>query len=163
MPYKFLDFSSTAEHWLDAYEDSTFEVQLESIMDKIMPLYKQLHAYVRYKLLQKYGPTVIDITKPIPMHLLSNVWAQSWDLIADLILPYPEVKSLDVTDEMVKQEYTPLSMFQKGDDFFQSINMTALPKSFYEKSILIKPEGKELVCHASAWDFYIKGDVRYVT
>ena len=142
------------------YEDPNFETQLESIMEEIMPLYKQLHAYVRYQLVQKYGPTVIDVTKPIPMHLLSNVWAQSWELLANYVLPFPDVKSLDVTDEMVKQGYTQLSMFQKGDAFFQSMNMTALPKSFYEKSILVKPKGRELVCHASAWDFYIKEDVR---
>ena len=123
-------------------------------------MYKQLHGYVRYQLLQKYGPTIIDINKPIPMHLLSNVWAQSWELLSDMVLPYPDIQSLDVTDEMIKQGYTQLSMFQKGDEFFQSLNMTKLPKSFYEKSILVKPEARELVCHASAWDFYIDSDVR---
>ena len=126
-----------------------------------MPLYKQLHAYVRYQLLQKYGPTVIDVTKPIPMHLLGNVWAQTWDPISELIVPYPDVKSLDVTDEMVRQGYTAKIMFEHGDQFFQSMNMTALPKSFFEKSIIVKPEGRELVCHASAWNFFVNNDVRY--
>lgn len=33
--------------------------------------------------------------------------------------------------------------------------------TFWEKSILEKPnDGRELVCHASAWDFYKKDDVR---
>lgn len=31
---------------------------------------------------------------------------------------------------------------------------------FWEKSILEKPEGVELVCHASAWDFFVTNDVR---
>lgn len=34
--------------------------------------------------------------------------------------------------------------------------------TFWEKSILEKPEGVELVCHASAWDFYVTNDVRYI-
>lgn len=34
-------------------------------------------------------------------------------------------------------------------------------RTFWDKSILEKPtDGRELVCHASAWDFYTKNDVR---
>lgn len=48
-------------------------------------------------------------------------------------------------------------MFEKGDEFFQSLNMTKLPESFWKKSVLEKPaDGRDLVCHASAWDFGIK-------
>ncbi|XP_055638227.1 angiotensin-converting enzyme-like [Toxorhynchites rutilus septentrionalis] len=62
---------------------------------------------------------------------------------------------------MVKQGYNPTKMFQMGDEFFVSLNMTKLPQTFWEKSILEKPtDGRELVCHASAWDFYKKDDVR---
>lgn len=32
---------------------------------------------------------------------------------------------------------------------------------FWNKSIIEKPkDGRELVCHASAWDFFIDDDVR---
>lgn len=42
--------------------------------------------------------------------------------------PYPEKTLLDVTAEMVRQNYTALKMFQMGDEFFQSLNMTKLPQ-----------------------------------
>jgi len=35
-----------------------------------------------------------------------------------------------------------------------------MPQLFWEKSILEKPSGQELVCHASAWDFYDSKDFR---
>lgn len=34
-------------------------------------------------------------------------------------------------------------------------------RSFWERSIIEKPtDGRELICHASAWDFYNDTDVR---
>lgn len=155
------NFTSGADAWLKEYDDDTFEQQVDDVINQIRPLYEQLHAYVRYKLRQKYGDKVVSPTGPIPMHLLGNLWAQTWDHIADFTTPFPEKKLLDVTDEMIRQGYTPLKMFQMGDDFFVSLNMTRLPQSFWEKSILEKPtDGRDLVCHASAWDFYSIDDVR---
>ena len=38
--------------------------------------------------------------------------------------------------------------------------MKILFQAFWENSIIEKPSGRELVCHASAWDFYGSGDYR---
>lgn len=52
-------------------------------------------------------------------------------------------------------------MFQLAEEFFVSINLTKMPSLFWEKSILEKPfDGRELICHASAWDFYDGKDFR---
>lgn len=52
-------------------------------------------------------------------------------------------------------------MFEMGEGFFLSLNMSKLPESFWSKSILEKPnDGRKMICHASAWDFAIKNDVR---
>lgn len=157
---KLNNYTDAAAEWLDVYEDSTFEQQLDSIFDEIRPLYQQIHAYVRFHLRQKYGDIVPE-KGSIPMHLLGNMWAQSWDNVAKFTKPYPNKPLVDVTDEMIRQNYTALRMFQMGDEFFQSLNMTALPPSFWEKSIIEKPtDGRDLICHASAWDFYLNNDVR---
>jgi peptidyl-dipeptidase A len=121
-------FKSGAESWLDEYEDETFEQQIDAVIEQLLPLYKQLHAYVRFKLQQKYGESVVPSKGPIPMHLVGNMWAQTWDQVADFTTPFPNKKLLDVTDEMLKQGYTPLKMFQMGDEFFQSLNMTKVPQ-----------------------------------
>lgn len=155
------NFTSGAEYWLDAYEDDTFEQQVDAAIEQIRPLYEQIHGYVRYKLRKYYGSEIVSEKGPIPIHLLGNMWGQTWDNIADITTPFPNKKLLDVTEEMVRQGYTAVKMFEMGDQFFQSLNMTKLPPTFWEKSILEKPnDGRELVCHASAWDFYKKDDVR---
>lgn len=154
-------FNSGAEVWLDEYDDPTFEQQVQDVITQIRPLYEQIHAYVRHKLRQKYGDDVVSKKGPIPIHLLGNMWGQTWEGIADFTTPFPDKMLLDVTDEMVRQGYTQLKMFQMGDDFFQSLNMTKLPQDFWDKSILEKPkDGRDLVCHASAWDFFVTDDVR---
>lgn len=154
-------FDNYADLWLKEYDDPTFEQQVENVIEQIRPLYEQIHGYVRYKLREKYGSDVVSETGPIPIHLLGNLWGQVWENIADFTTPFPEKKLLDVTKEMNKQGYTPLKMFHMGDDFFQSLNMTKLPQDFWDKSILEKPtDGRNLVCHASAWDFFSIDDVR---
>lgn len=77
-----VDFTSNAEAWLDVYEDATFEQQLVGIFDQVRPLYEQLHGYVRARLLQQYGPEVVCRDGPIPMHLLRNMWGQSWENVS---------------------------------------------------------------------------------
>lgn len=154
-------FPSGAEEWLSEYEDESFEEQLEAIFSQIRPFYQQLHAYVRFKLRENYGKDVVSENGPLQMHLLGNMWGQSWGEVSELFIPYPHKKALDVTEEMVKQGYTPKIMFEKADEFFQSLNMTKMPDLFWQNSILEKPDdGRELVCHASAWDFYKTDDVR---
>lgn len=51
-------------------------------------------------------------------------------------------------------------MFRLAENFFTSINLTAMPDVFWEKSILTKQEGVDMICHASAWDFYDGKDFR---
>lgn len=51
-------------------------------------------------------------------------------------------------------------MFKLSEEFFTSLNLSAMPEIFWEKSILEKPADREMVCHASAWDFYDARDFR---
>ena len=53
-------------------------------------------------------------------------------------------------------------MYRVAEEFFQSIGMEPMPASFWTNSMLEKPEGREVVCHASAWDFNNGTDFRYV-
>lgn len=82
-PWRFSDFTDAAASWLDEYEDSTFEQQLENIFDQIRPLYQQLHAYIRFKLNKKYGD-LVPVKGAIPMHILGNMWAQSWENVINI-------------------------------------------------------------------------------
>jgi len=52
-------------------------------------------------------------------------------------------------------------MFKLAEEFFTSLNLSAMPAMFWERSILQKPEDRDIICHASAWDFHDGKDFRY--
>ncbi|KAI8441260.1 hypothetical protein MSG28_014901 [Choristoneura fumiferana] len=93
----------------EAYEDSSFRASVEEIYNQVAPLYKQLFTYVRRRLVQRYGETTVRSDGPIPAHLLGNMWAQNWKSIMDLVMPFPQSPNVDVTAEMLRQGFTPLS------------------------------------------------------
>ncbi len=168
---------------------AAFEGEVERLWTQVKPLYDALHCNVRAKLNAKYGDAVVPKTGLIPAHLLGNMWAQQWSNIYPLVEPYQGVGSLDVTSALQRQrdaEYrrllsefngkpSPLDlaelehqadtrmavkMTRVAEDFYTSLGFPALPASFYEKSLLVKPRDRDVVCHASAWDMDMQGDVR---
>lgn len=94
------------------------------------------------------------------MHLLGNMWAQQWH-IDHIILPYPVEVAEDMSDRMMEMGYNVQKMFKDAEEFFESIGLKPMPPSFWNMSVMEKPtDGREIICHASAWDFGINNDVR---
>uniref|UniRef100_A0A672UIM6 Angiotensin-converting enzyme n=1 Tax=Strigops habroptila TaxID=2489341 RepID=A0A672UIM6_STRHB len=159
--YQMDGFEDTGSYWRSWYDSATFEDDLEYLYNQLEPLYLNLHAFVRRKLYDRYGPKYINLKGPIPAHLLGNMWAQQWNNIYDLMIPYPDKPNLDVTSTMVQQGWNATHMFRVSDEFFTSLGLLEMPPEFWDKSMLEKPtDGREGVCHASAWDFYNRKDFR---
>ncbi len=156
-----LGFANTGELWRSGYDMSPaeFEAEADRLWDQVKPLYQDLQCYVRGKLEQTYGEKG-SVDGMIPAHLTGNMWAQQWGNIWDLVEPYKGAGSLDITAGLVKQGYDAEKMVRKAEEFYTSLGMPALPASFYEKSQLVKPRDRDVVCHASAWDMNFQGDVR---
>ncbi|KOB78820.1 Ance-3 [Operophtera brumata] len=119
-------------------------------VDEIKPLYELLHAYVRRRLREAYGPERISRSAPIPAHILGDMWGQSWSGIVPVTLPYPG-KNLG---------YTPQTIFQLAEEYFISMNMSAMPEDFWQLSVLDQPADRHVHCQPSAWDFCNKHDYR---
>nr|WP_283254713.1 M2 family metallopeptidase [Luteimonas galliterrae] len=51
-------------------------------------------------------------------------------------------------------------MTERAQDFYASLGMPKLPESYWQKTQFIKPRDRDVVCHASAWDMNMAGDVR---
>uniref|UniRef100_A0A8C8B8Z7 Angiotensin-converting enzyme n=1 Tax=Otus sunia TaxID=257818 RepID=A0A8C8B8Z7_9STRI len=159
--YQMDGFEDTGSYWRSWYDSASFEDDLEHLYNQLEPLYLNLHAFVRRKLYDRYGPKYINLKGPIPAHLLGNMWAQQWNNIYDLMVPYPGKPNLDVTSTMVQQRWNATHMFRVSEEFFTSLGLLEMPPEFWEKSMLEKPtDGREVVCHASAWDFYNRKDFR---
>ncbi|MET4730596.1 peptidyl-dipeptidase A [Lysobacter enzymogenes] len=51
-------------------------------------------------------------------------------------------------------------MTERAQDFYVSLGMPKLPDSYWAKTQFVKPRDRDVVCHASAWDMNMSGDVR---
>ncbi|CAF0962495.1 unnamed protein product [Didymodactylos carnosus] len=153
-------FTDLAQSWIDDYEmDHGFEEMLDQLLQDILPLYTQIHAYVRGKLCQKY-PKKFDCNGPIPAHLLGNMWAQQWQDRLDDVLPYPETPLANMTKILLEKKVTIHEMYLISENFFTSIGMSAMTKKFWTKSMFEKPKNRSVVCHASASNMANKDDYR---
>ena len=119
----------------------------------------------------------------IPAHLMGNMWAQQWDNIEPIVKPFDDTPVLDVTEAMQKQvctiliyvvyyvfakliwifptkNYTVEKMFRLAEEFFVNLGFEKMTETFWKESMLSKPEGKDVVCHSSAEEFYKMEDFR---
>ena len=125
----------------------------------------------------------------LPAHLLGNMWQQDWGNLWDILEPYQNAGSLDVTTalkatyeenyrelqrkhvgeptpeqqvelERTAQLDTAKQMTERAQDFYTSLGMQKLPESYWEKTQFIKPRDRDVVCHASAWEVNMVEDVR---
>ena len=71
---------------------------------------------------------------------------------------FSDEEPLDITPTLLKKGYDVDRMFKESEAFFVSIGWQKLPPSFWKKSMLSKPADRDVVCHASAWDFSIVKD-----
>ena len=122
-------------------------------------MYLSLHTYVRARLHDKYGAMVPE-RGPIPAHLLGNLWQQDWSNIYDLVAPPGDRPVYSLTENLKSHKIEPLEMVRIGERFFTSLGFAPLPKTFWERSLFVKPRDREVVCHASAWNIDTEKDVR---
>jgi peptidyl-dipeptidase A len=128
---------------------------------EVKPLYDQLHCYTRTKLNAKYGDAIQPESGPIRADLLGNMWAQEWGNIYDVVAPKGAGDvGYDVTELLKAKKKTPTDMVRIGEGFYTSLGLQPLPASFWQRSQIVRPEGREVVCHASAWDIDNKDDLR---
>ena len=157
-----LGFGDTGEMWRSAYDmpADDFTNELERLWSKVRPLYESLHCHVRAELGQEYGTAVVAEDGLIPAHLLGNMWSQTWANVYDIVRPSRSEPRYDLTRLLERQNVDPVDMVRYGETFFSSLGFAPLPSSFWDRSLFVQPEDRNVVCHASAWDIDFKSDVR---
>jgi len=157
-----LGFGDTGEMWRSAYDmpADEFTDELERLWSQVRPLYESLHCHVRAELGQEYGTAVVAEDGLIPAHLLGNMWSQTWANIYDIVGPSRSGPGYDLTRLLERQNLDPVEMVRYGETFFSSLGFAPLPSSFWDRSLFVQPEDRDVVCHASAWDIDFESDVR---
>ncbi|OGQ22936.1 MAG: peptidyl-dipeptidase [Deltaproteobacteria bacterium RIFCSPLOWO2_02_FULL_44_10] len=156
-------FENLADLWYSRYDMPTkdFEKEVERLWSQVKPLYDDLHCFVRARLVDHYGAEKVSPTGLIPAHLLGNMWAQEWDNIYPLLMDQNEKKNgFDLTNILEKNKFEAKKMVEQAESFFVSLGLQKLPSTFWERSMLTKPQDRDVVCHASAWDVDTQDDVR---
>ncbi|KAG8262977.1 hypothetical protein J6590_042779 [Homalodisca vitripennis] len=169
-------FRDASEQERAVYEEPNWAQHMAELWSRLVPLYQQLHTYVRRRLHEYYGPRRVRLDGPLPAHILGNMWGQSWKNIFDIVIPYPGKRRVDVTSEMIRQGYNPISdiflrssnfgirlqlaMFQLAEQFFTSMGMKPMPVEFWQRSMFERPANRPIACKASAWDFCNQKDYR---
>lgn len=157
-----LGFKNLGDLWKSRYDMSpaAFEREVERLWKQVKPLYRDLHCYVRAKLSAKYGADKVPPRGVIPAHLLGNMWGQTWENIFELVAPSWMKSTVDLTAILKKKQVTTNGMVRYAEAFFTSLGMPTLPKTFWSRSLFVKPRDREVVCHASAWVIDFDRDVR---
>ena len=158
-----LGYKDVGAMWRSQYDmpADEFAALTDKLWKQVKPLYDELHCYTRTKLNEKYGARVQPASGPIRADLLGNMWAQEWGNIYDVVAPKGAGDlGFDTTDLLAAKGYDPLKMVKTGEGFFSSLGFAPLPESFWQRSMITKPQDREVVCHASAWDIDNKDDLR---
>lgn len=164
--------------------------ETDRLWGQVKPLYEQLHCYTRTRMGAKYGSDKAQVAGGmLPAHLMGNMWQQDWGNLWDMLAPYQNAGSLDINSALQSQyqqihaqqlaqytgERSPAALAQiehdaqeaaarkmteRAEEFYVSLGMAKLPESYWQKTQFIKPRDRDVVCHASAWDMNMEGDVR---
>ena len=157
-----LGFADLGAMWRSKYDmdPASFATEVDRLWSSVRPFYESLHAYVRRRLRETYGPDRVPERGPIPAHFLGNMWAQSWEGIYPLVAPPSYDHGFDLTQLLVDRGTSPTDMVRYAEQFFVSLGLDPLPPTFWERSMLVRPRDREVVCHASAWDLDYVDDLR---
>jgi peptidyl-dipeptidase A len=172
---KELGYADTGTMWRSKYDMPAdgFATEMDRLWGQVQPLYKALHCHVRAELNDQYGDEVVAMDKPIPAHLLGNMWAQQWGNIYDIAGPKNAGEGIDI-DPILKAHYgvdkenvsheekevAVKNMVKTAEGFFSSLGFAPLPQTFWERSLFVKPRDRDVQCHASAWDIDNEEDIR---
>ena len=129
-----------------------FEAETDRLWDQVKPLYDELHCYARRKLRKMYGDKVVAEDRPDPgaparQHVGAGV-GQPLSRARAVQGRRAARRHAGAREEATTRK----KMVKLGEAFFTSLGLDPLPKTFWERSLFTKPDGREVVCHASAWD-----------
>ena len=154
---KDLGYDGLTDLWFSQYDmpADDFLAETDRVWDELKPLYDALHCHVRNELSEHYGEAVVSKEGSMPAHVLGNMWGQSWANIYDLVYtpdnPTADT-NIDLTKILEEKDIGEIEMVEIAENFFLSLGFEPLPKTFWERSLFIKPQDHNVVCHASAWD-----------
>lgn len=157
-----LGYSDLGDYWRSRYDMSgdAFAADMERYWQEAKPLYDALQCHVRDRLEAFYREEAMPDDGTIPAHLLGNMWAQGWSNIEDVVMGGEYRAPYNLTQILAERDMDALDMVEMAEGFFTSLGLAPLPNTFWERSLFTRPQDREVVCHASAWNVDAEDDLR---
>ena len=151
-----LGYDGLTDLWFSQYDMPADEFldETDRVWDELKPLYDALHCHVRDQLSNYYGEEVVP-TLAICLHM-------SWEICGDNLgqiymtlfihRKVPIFSEINLTNILIEKDIDEIEMVKIAENFFISLGFEPLSDTFWERSLFIKPQDRNVVCHASAWD-----------
>ncbi|CEF71385.1 Peptidase M2, peptidyl-dipeptidase A family-containing protein [Strongyloides ratti] len=153
-------FSNTAAMWNSPFDLSTRDTppeinimnEVQNVQNKLMPLYKEIHTYIRHYLPVIYQ-NATDITRdgPIPGHLLKSYNGDDWSAFYDTAKPFDDIEDIEseIMNALHAQNITVKGMFTKAYRYFKYLGFEKAPSSVWSKSVFTRMWSRSMICNPS--------------
>ena len=138
-----------------------FTKELDRLWEQVRPLYCKLHAYVadeapRRSTATRFRPSGPTAGPPARQHLGTGLEQR---------LPARRARQrrrrlLADRHPQATQDQRRSTWSEIGERFYTSLGFAPLPETFWKRSLFVRPQDREVVCHASAWDIDLEDDIR---
>ena len=157
-----LGHADAGERWRSAYgrPPDALPAELERLWNQVRPLYESLHCHVRDALGEEYGTAIAPPGEAIPAHLLGDLGDGRWSSVYELAAPRRRGRAYDATRQLERNRVEPLDMVRHGERFFVSLGFDPLPATFRERSRLVRPADRDVLCRPRAWNLDGQDDLR---
>jgi peptidyl-dipeptidase A len=115
-----------------------------------------LLCHVKAELNAKYGDDIVQLDKPIPVHLLGNITGNNFSNLYDDLAPEGVIvdRDNDLTEKLKSSNYTEVDLVRVADKFHASLGFAPFDELFYKESSFAKPETYDVQCNTGHWWIY---------
>uniref|UniRef100_A0AAF5DKG8 Angiotensin-converting enzyme n=1 Tax=Strongyloides stercoralis TaxID=6248 RepID=A0AAF5DKG8_STRER len=153
-------FLNTAAMWNSPFDLSTRDTppeinimnEVQNIQNNLMPLYKEIHTYIRHYLPVIYqNATNITRDGPIPGHLLKSYNGDDWSAFYDTTKPFDDIEDIEseIMNALHSQNITVKGMFTKAYRYFKYLGFEKAPSSVWSKSVFTRLWSRSMICNPS--------------
>ncbi|XP_055374374.1 angiotensin-converting enzyme-like [Condylostylus longicornis] len=132
--------------WFSEYLDEHFGEDMEKVVKDLEPLYKEIHAYIRHILHEKFGDKVPE-SGLIPHHFYELAQAQAWKPDSIIAKDFKDVK-LPVENNFKE---TAKEVLDLASNFMTSLGLSELPENYWTDYVKeVKKKGDD--CSPEIYD-----------
>jgi hypothetical protein len=127
-------------YWLSSeYEMDAIKFQgiVVKLWEQIRPFYVEFHAYLRGELNFSFEGGKIPRDGEIPAQFLDLISIDErggCSMISEATRPYPGIPSMNLTDQLQRRRYSPVSIAKFAEDFISSLGLPTMTPSFWADS-----------------------------